>query len=624
MLLSDRLGLSLKAEVQSVVREVLMGEGAGVDQHPVLIQSVVREVLMTDPPARVQTVWREVLAQIDNEPLTIGRLIVSYDQRVIMRRPTMPLPSTIRSAAEIPALREIAVQARNGYWPHSFQYSGSLAQQTLQRRLTMRAFDVRSTDRVNGYGQQVVMSRNKVYVQVSELRISHQAQQAIQRRSFTAAPQVRTAISATRLAQQFIASRAQSVIVITTYAYAESLAQQTVQATGRPAPHSPEDVRSLVHMTVQKHNVAPLSIDDRVTSVAQQSVAKRVPTAPFSGEYAAGVRQQVVVHYSFTTPRSTEYATGQVQLAVLHRDTYAPAYAMGRHTAGLVQQIAVHRDQPVPSPRSPLFASSLGVSYMLHRDAPHPLDVIDPSIGRHASALASMAVLHRATISPGTVASQSRYVFNVFKQIAIGDSSFPPPPPKPDLDHETDVYLVNEQVIAQDLGQWSAVTAVTTRQVFATTTLGDTAGWVDAHIPQSEVEAGGVIEALVVGDTAFPDSMAVQSDALVAAIGGMVTVGDQTFPDAMIPQSEVEARSVIEIAALGDAQFTDPRIPASEIHSSLVGAILTLGDASMFGNFGMSVISTTNVAAFVVVQDPSLVGIPLRQGPRPIVSVSMS
>jgi hypothetical protein len=104
----------------------------------------------------------------------------------------------------------------------------------------------------------------------------------------------------------------------------------------------------------------------------------------------------------------------------------------------------------------------------------------------------------------------------------------------------------------------------------------------------------------------------------------MLALGDSTFPNSMIPQSVVQVRGVTEFAAVGDAQFPDPMIPASDARSSLVGATPVVRDPSMQGNFGMSEIEALMVLEFALIRDPTLVGIPRRTGPRPIVTVSMS
>jgi hypothetical protein len=618
VLTGDRYGQDWYNDTLSVGREVLTGDGVGKTIYGD-VASVVREVLLKDPPLRASVVTREVLVSITGESLSVARLVKEYRQAVVMVRPTMALPSTVRSPRYVASLREQITMSVSRTWARSTDYASTLRQQTVMHRITTAAPLVQSWRTVKSLTTLAVRSRGIVYTPVSELRVKYESELVAQRRDFTPAPQVRTAIKASTLVQQFIASRAQQVIVITTDADVSTLVEQTVQASGRPAPHSPIDDAFLTEMVVQQRTVVPPNSGENVVQEFQQAVQFRVPAAPHGDDIAAGLVQQTVIPRDVVTQRSTTRVGKLGMLAVMHRNTYAPAYALGRHTKTLRMQAVMHRIAPAPHSITKVMQLRLG--FILGRTVPAPWDVIDPAIGRHAATLVMQSVLRRNTIPPATISTQSRYAFSVAEHAVVGDT-FPAPDYPPPIIPETDAYQVAEQFVMGD-GEWGPVSAVTAMQVAGHVVFGDNSGWIDPTVPQSDVTVEVLAESLVVGDT-FPPADMAQADAEVAGLVEMLALGDSTFPNSMIPQSVVQVRGVTEFAAVGDAQFPDPMIPASDARSSLVGATPVVRDPSMQGNFGMSEIEALMVLEFALIRDPTLVGIPRRTGPRPIVTVSMS
>lgn len=618
VLTGDRVGHDWYNGTLSVGREVLTGDRVGLSIYGD-VTSVVREVLLKDPPLRASAVTREVLVSITGESLSVARIIKEYRQAVVMVRPTMALPSTVHSPRYVASLREQITMSVSRTWARSTDYAATLNQQTVMHRITTAAPLVQSWRTVKSLTMLTALSRGIVYTPVSELRVKSESELVAQRRNFTPAPQVRTAITAYTLVQQFIASRAQKVVVITTDADVSTLVEQTIQASGKPAPHSPIDDAFLTEMVVQQRTVVPPNSGENVVQEFQQAVQFRVPAVPHGDDIAAGLVQQTVIPRDVVTQRSTTRVGKLRMQAVLHRDTYAPAYALGRHTKTLRMQAVQQR--VAPAPHSITTVVQLRLGFILGRTVPAPWDVIDPAIGRHAATLVMQSVLHRNTIPPATISTQSRYAFSVAEQAVIRDA-FPPPDMPPPIIPETDVYQVAEQFAVGD-DEWGPVSAVTAMQVAGQAVVGDNSGWIDPLVPRSDATVECLVESLVVGDT-FPGSEVSQSDAEVAGLVEAVALGDSTFPNSMIPQSVVQARSVAEMAAVGDAQFPNPMIPASAVQSSLVGAAVAVRDPSLQGNFGMSEITVSSVLEFALIRDPTLVGIPRRTGPRPIVTVSMS
>lgn len=620
-LTGDRYGLDVYGDaLPGNAREILTGDGFGMTWLSSGVQ-IVREAIIMEPPYKVAAASREVLVSLPDDPLTVARVITSYRQAVLMVRPTMALPSTVKSPQIVPTLRMQAIQQHARPWAVSDKFASTLRMQAVQHRFFTPAPQVWSANPVSTLGQQVVQSRGQVYVAVSEVRVKTEQQQITQRRDFTPAPQIRTAITARTLVQQYIASRATHAVVITTTADVGSHAEQVVQASGRPAPRSEIDGSTLVQMIVQKHNIVPPGIDDRAATLGQQAVQVRPLTPPFGDEHVGEISEQVVQRRDYGPQRSYNIVPGYVQQTVMHRDTYTPANVIGRHVYTMAQQTTAAITLPMH--HSLTTVGMLALRFVLGRTTPAPWDVIDPAIGRHTAKLSHLTVMHRDTIPPHTIATESRYAYNVLGQVVVGDNVFPAPP-LPVQDHETDVIAVHEWVTHGDNAGWSAVSAVTAQQVIGQAVVTDNDGWIDATVPQSEVRVTEAWEIVTVGDTEFPGSMVSQSAALVAGLVESVALGDTTLPDPMIPQSVAQVAAVTEFAALGDAQFPNPLIPLSEVRSSLVGAVLALGDPSLQGQFAMSEIQGFNLAEFVVITDKSLVGIPLRGGPRPIVSVSMS
>jgi hypothetical protein len=506
-------------------------------------------------------------------------------------------------------------------WWVSDKFASTLQMQTVQHRFFVPAPQVWSANPVRTLVQQAVQSRSKMYVPVSEVRVAAEKQQVVQRRVFTPANQARTAISAGTLVQQFIASRAQKVVVITTEADAITLAEQVVQATGRPAPHSTITDAFLTEMVVQRRNVVPPNSGENVMQQVQQVVRLRDIVPPRGPEYAASLVQQTVAVRDRVTNHSTTSVAATVELAVVYRETYAPAYAQGRHARTLAQQVVAPRIGASSGPHSLTSVMQLALRFVLGRTTPKPWDVIDPAIGRHAAYLTMLTVQHRATLPPATISKESRYVFNVAEQVVARDA-FPAPDLPPPVIPETYSNLVAEEVVIRDSG-WGPVSAATAIQVAGQVVVGDNHGWIDPTAPTSEIMTFEVFEGALVRDT-FPDPAKGQSDALIAGLVETLALGDATFPNSMVPQSAVQVRSLAESVAVGDAQFPNPMIPSSAVQSSLVAAVVAVRDPSLQGNFGMSEIASSSVVEFTVIRDPTLVGITRRTGPRPIVTVSMS
>lgn len=613
-----RVGKNVMGDAISVVRETVAGQRLGRNVAADAI-SVIREVLIAEPPIRVVSAVRESLISLPNDPLTQARLVPGYRQAVVMVRPKMALPSTVKSPQIVPSLRQQVVRQVEREWARSGIYAATLRMQSVVARNVLPANDMNSFATVAVFVEQVVRSRGQTYVPVSAVFVRAQRQLVVSTRVVTRAPDVRTAITVGSQRQQIVVSRKTAVVVIMTEAHAATLVQQAVVEDTRPAPRSEIRARTLFHMTVQKHTVVPPGIDDRVGGLREQVMIARVPTAPFGVEFARTLVAQAIVGRPAVMHESHAIVGKHVELTVMRRITYAPAFVVGRHVSSLSAQVVMKRVTIME--HGFIEVGSMRMAFTLRRIVPAPWDVIDPSIGRHAATLHMLSVHRRTTTPPAVISKESRYVFNLAQQSVLGDVFDAPPVPQP-VEQETLVYQVAHQVVHRDR-EWGPVSAVKVIELAASLVVGDNGGWIDPFLPTSDVTVFTAHQAIALGDV-FPDSMMVQSAAEVAMLGQVFAVGDGTMPDPMLPLSEIQASGVLEMAAVGDAQFADPTIPLSEVRSSLVASPVAVRDPSLSGSFGMSEIKATSVLEFLLIRDRSLVGIPLRQGPRPVVSVSMS
>jgi len=614
VLIGDRI---FPLNVASVVVERLVGNGYGYNAIA-YTATVVRETLVKEMPLSFATVVRETLVYRPQDNQTQARIANNFMQQVVQLRAATAPPSTVRSLTAVPSFRELVLVGRTAFWPRSPLYAVSLREQIMSRRIV--AAYTHSDTSASGLAMQVLQSRTRVYVPVSMVYAATERQQVLQHRDTTPANQVRTTIRANNLGMQVLQSRVRSAVVIMTYAYVETLVMQVLVKNTRPAPISDFSVKTQVQLILQRHQPAPPGIDDRAGSLFEQVLVGSTPTAPFGIVLAASTWQQVVVPREVVMPQSMRSAAALATLVMQHRETFPPQYALGRQTYSLWEQVAQHRVTVAPvDVHSVSSAASIRLQFMLFRTTPKPWEVIDPSIGAHAATL-SWLTMQRRVVPPPADLNRSRFVASVVGQVVLGDAFPAPPIPEPVADRV--VESVVEQFVYRDK-DWTPVSRVDARQVIEQYALGDNAGWIDPTVPTSTVYVDGLAQALAVGDT-FPDPLLPHADAMVTSLVEVAAVGDASFPDPTIPQSIVDATLVVEFAALGDTTLPDPTIPLSSVTARAVASFCALHDPSLTGPLPGSAARALSVVQAVVVADKSLVGLPLRKGPRPVITVSMS
>ena len=606
-------------QIFSVVRENLVGDGYGYNAVA-YTYSVVRESLVKEAPIQVSNVLRETLVSRPAEDATQAYLAGAFNQAVLMVRPPMADPATVRSMIEIASYRELVLGSRIPVAPFSALSTSTLVQHAVLKRNVLSAPEVFSPLRSHSLRMQIVQSRGRAYEPISMVYTAQLRSQVVAHRATTPAGDVRTPINVGAHAQQIVQSRVHAQVVIQTYAYVAKLYAQVVQQDTRAAPISMMEARTLRMLVLREHVMPAPGIDDRVLRLQQQVTQARAITPPHGEDQVAAAVQQAVQARTPVVPLSSTIVKSMRGLVVMRKDTFPPAYALGRHTASLIQQVI--QDRSVIVRHSVTAVGSMRMQFVLAKDTPAPIEVIDPSVGRHAFSLRMLAVQRRVTEPPEQISTLSRFVYGIAARVIIGDVF--PPPPYPEETHEIAVSQVVEHIAHRDTDDWEPVSALSVRTVKTALVLGDNGEWIDPTVPMSDAVLSGIAQQVAVGGEQYPNPYAPHSDAEVVMLGSAVVVGDATLPDPTIPLSEIEARAVVEFAAVGDAEWSDPTIPLSEIVATHLASFLAVHDPSLTGTVGGSDLSALSVVEFYVIRDPTLEGIPLRSGPRPVVSVTIS
>lgn len=606
--------------VQTVIFEKLVGDGYGYNSIT-NTYSVVRESLVREAPVSVFSVVRESLLSRPSEDATQAYLVPLLRQTVVAVRSVVPLPGDVRSNTDIASHRQIVVIGRALLVPYSLVAASTLRQHVTFERQVVPAPQMHSVTEANTLRMLVVQSRGRAYEPISMVYSAQLRSQVIQHRETTPAGDIRTPIRIGSHVQQIVQSRVHAQVVIQTYAYVPSLWQQVIAQDTRPAPISATSVSALRMMVLREHTMPAPGIDDRVGQMVQQVAQLREITAPHGEDIVAGMSQQVTLARQVGPLLSPTIVRSTRMLALMRKESIPPSQFLGRHAASLVQQVTVERVTPAKT-QSLTRVASMRMQFVLFRDMPLPIEVIDPSIGRHVFGLRMLTVQRRVTEPPESISTFSRFAHSVVGQVVVADAFDPPPYPEPVL--EISVGSLIEQAVYRDRDEWVPVTALTVKRAESALVVLDADDWVDPTMPQSAVSASGALQQLAIGGEQYPDPLAPHSDIDAVLVAAQVAVGDPDMPDPMLPLSEVASRAVIESAATGDPEWPDPTIPLSDVSVRRVAAILALHDPLLTGVVGGSDARALTLFQVYVTRDPTLVGIPLRQGPRPVVSVTIS
>jgi hypothetical protein len=515
----------------AVARDVLTGDGYGMTWYGGLALAV-REVLMWQPPFGMSSSVREVLLQLPSDPLTPHQQVANYRQAAIMLHPAYPVPNTVKSPQIVPTLRQQIALHANRAWAVSDKFAKTLRHQTAQRRFFSVASQTWGNEIVAKYVEQVALSRNKTYVAVSMDYVRTLRMKVVQHRVTTPASAVKSMITASTLRMQIALSRtAGTGPVITTTADVASHVEQVIQQRAAPTE------------TV----IGP----DHVAQEVQQVIQRRAaPTETVIGvERTSSYVQQLALRKQYAPPNATA-------------DRYAKSFyqttALRKETGGVNGSFA-----DVPQMR---------VQYCLGKDYPLPPDVMSPDYGVMVPQFMMQAAQHKETESPHELLN-AIYVYDVATQPVVADT-FP--------DKDT---------------IWSEVTVTTLQQKVV---VADDSTVFDPTVPQSTVDVFYLSSAPLVAD-------------------------DSVRFDPTVPVSEVTAFTVGQFAALGDVSLPDPYLPTSTLDAQLVGAMPVLGEPFADPLAPTSPVDAFTVAQMLVLVDPLLQRIPARVNRRrPVFSVSIT
>jgi hypothetical protein len=619
--------------VNDAVREVIAGKSVGINIKPQLM-SVVREIIGRDSSYYFETGTREVLASAPNDLVSIAWSMHGLRQAVTQGRPTTALPHNVWSATPIPQLRELIAQRNMRMRPISMESNVMLRAQVAQKRPAPPPANVLSPMRVPSVRQLAVKSRSIPYNPVSgNFTYINQQLVAMKRAGLQPPSTVHAAASVAGERQLIVQSKRSGYqllslqlveLVLTqrnvTFSAPTTVASEVqVVAQKRTTPGSQRSTMyagselqqavqqratpGILRSAITQQTLTQMAVADRGAVVkpvsttalyqqAQQIVQLREPITYASIVYFEQQRALVVQHrIPGPLPYTGESARSMLELVVQFRET-PPPNATSDWRITQQQQLVVAAKVTDGIVRGQIEVRHQGVQYTLAAKYPAPIDVIGPELGAQIKAGRQLAVQRRVTERP-SMSTQSRYVRQVAQQPVLGDSF----DDKGTAYADADAFSVVQQVALVDQP------------------------WPSPLLADSTVDAFTVLSVAAVVDQPWPDPSVPLSDGVVRAMHEVVVLGGQ-YADARVPVSEVAAFTVTEFAALGDAQFPDPLTPLSEVRSWHVAALCAIGDADLVGQFGMSEIRSTSLAQFLVIPDRSLVGIPLRKGPRPRISVS--
>lgn len=594
----------------SAVREIMTGNGVGFNTV-FQLGSVVREVVVKEPPFKVESVVRESLVAIPNDPLRLAHVAAGLVQQVAMRV-LRPPPSTVKGANIAYTLRQVVAQRNRRPAPHSPQDVAKLANLVAMHRVTPGiAHSVTSTSTLR---MVVALSKSQAYIPTSGVYLASLRQISTHHRVTIPAGDIRTPIQAKTMRQVVAMSKRAAAVV--TDVFASSFVAQVAMGRAITPPQSMSRVGKLAQIVTKTRDVTPPGIDDRVAALQEIVALERAPIEYIGMMRGAALRQVVAQQRAAQWPESQAIVAQYGQVVAQHRYTIPPAYLLGWRVPGLRQVIAIHR--AAGPQRSEIVVGTLARIMTLRLVTPLPPDVIDPSVGRHVGRLAQVTAQHRDTLPPEQN-GRRLFVFGAHTAVALGDK-FEPVPPPVDGDSTLTAFALQMDVVMGDR-KWDAVSRLTVQGVASALVLGDNHGWIDPVVPFSEIQVQQAGQAVALGDT-FLDPMLPLSTADVSMLGQAVAIADEFVP-ANVPQSQAQALTVAEAVVLGD-EFVPANVPQSAAQVLQVAQALLLGAEYPSPSTPQSDVRVSEVAMQVVLPDKLSVGLPIRTGARPVVSITIS
>lgn len=647
-LTGEQYGRDFAGEVGQVNAEALVGKQYGRD-IAADVRYVTTDVLLRIYPVTVIAAVSEALVSLPDDATRPGAQVYRTAEEVAQARDPMPHPALVRSWVDVPSYGQLVTSYRKlpSDWARSPTAASSVHLMSIQTTLRGAPHSPISALALSTMS---VVSRGKVYVPASGVFTRTVRTLALSARIGLPLPaEVR---SYTRVANAFIlATGGRSALPqpgdVLSYTRAANAFALTVLSRRESGPGvTDEQVQGLFALATQQRT-ARIPVEQYAGKVAQLAVALRVPLAPRSAGQVAKATTLALQQRVPEEPRSPAAVAGFAQLTTVARagsKQLSPALVGALGMIATVRRLATHPDdvgawgsaacvQSVlairnvfsPSRMTDVRVSSAKIAYTMGRTVKAPIDVIDPTVGRHAYNLHQLSVQYLATETPDERMRKQRNVFNLAQLTVASDGSFPAPPTKPEASICEVAIVAQHVVVPESLWLWEPTSKIDVAALTQPVVMGDVADWIDPYVPASAAVLTNAAALVVAADPdGWLDPAAAASDAQLDMLVEGVVVGDATFPDTTLPLSDLELHRLTQHVAMRDESFPIGTRPLSTVDVFVVARVVVARDNSLVGRLATSQTLLVSAAEVVVVPDPSLNGIPSRpRGPRPSVSIAM-
>lgn len=540
-LVGDYLARDVPANVIAVSRDALVGDLLGRDVFANAIHSI-RETLISEAGFHGYHAVRESLVSIIESVETqhyVGMAIESAAQRKVLQ-----IPSTGVSPVFVGVNVQLTIQDKPLAVLTSSTYYGELSLEAALKRTMTAAGDIRSSINVPQTTSMAVLLRELPTGYVSPEMVQTVREMAVRD---TTMPVHIGIVQVGKYVEQVI----RKVIIgfpITGWAFAAARQQA---------------VRSVVIL----NQLGPALVGSTYTEVARASVNPK----PVSNLIVGKMLLQSAIGRTPVPPVSPISVGKVLNLSAVMREVDDPSLMGAGYLGSLRQQLALGRDLGIWISNTRV--GKVSVEYAQRRTTIPPIDVIDPSVGRHYGSIARLSTHRRATEPPGPPA----YIVQYGEHRNLTTQGRVTVPPVDVIDPTVGVMFGSEAQLA----------------VIARTAAGAE--------PRLVMTLGGVV---TLGDSLFQDPTAVLSYSLVTAVGSDTILGDTTFGDPAATVSPVNSFAVGSVVSLGDGEFIDPTIPHSLAAVNQFGQVAVVIDPGFIDpSIPQSVARTSQVGQVTAVGD---------------------
>ena len=618
-LVSDQAARDIAADTINFNADTIVGNRLGRNVACDMA-SVIHETLIQIFPVSASVFFTETLVSLPDDPIKPGAQVFRLAEEVFQQRDPLPHPSTVWSWTHVCTYREQVTSHRDlpAAWPRSPIEARTLRAQAVLARTGAAPH---SSIAAKTLRAMVVASRDAVYIPASGVY-------AGTLRELLATQRVTVPPSATR--SPLRANTAVELVVLSKSAREPdptNVQVQTAVATvlaQRPALWTVDQYVGMQRQLTVQYRMPPAARgDNQVAWQNMLALQARVPEPPHGPNEVAQQAQAAIQARDPGYPISATSVGVLAALTALRRVLPRPGDVGGWYAGEFVQTAVAIRNVLLPWQVTDVQVAQGRITYTMGRTVKPPIDVLDPTVGRHMFSLHQKIVSWRPTVTPEEKMRQQRNLFSLAMWVTLPDASFPPPPTEPEI-AEGAVLLVAQQVLLpDDTWPWEPTSSVTVPAVQQHVAVADLADWIDPTTPGSDAAVLLAAEAVAAADPdGWIDPQTAASDAYLLQVSEQVAAVDASFPPTTVPLSEVDLLLAAEALAIGDDSFPDGTQPQSAVDLVAVVNPLVSQDHGMIGRLPVSQQQVLAVMATVVVPDPSLGRIPARpRGPRPSVSI---